>query len=123
VPQISDLTLSVLAALFELGIPAALIVMFVRSPRSRRWAVVLLGGLLPWVCLYIYGYISHLVDPVHSNFGFYAMWVMSFFLYVVSLLVCLALSLVPRPRHLLVRFVASFVLIACGIVWFGVRHG
>jgi len=97
------------ALLFELGVPSAAIIVMLRSPRLRKFVIVVLGAVTPLVLLYGAVVVAFLLNPNKGNiFAFYAMWVMSFFAYAAILLGGMALAFVPRPSNLYARFFIGF---------------
>jgi len=101
-----EMTLSVAAASFELGVPAGLFAFSLRRPKIRRTTVVVLGATSLPLILYLLIAASHFLSPAGNSqdFAFYAMWVMTFGAYVAVLVGATAVALVPRPAHLGVRF-------------------
>ena len=97
------------ALLFELGVPSAAIIVMLRSPRLRKFVIVVLGAVTPLVLLYGAVVVAFLLNPNKGNiFAFYAMWVMSFFAYAAILVGSIALAFVPRPSNLYARFFIGF---------------
>jgi hypothetical protein len=97
------------ALLFELGVPSAAIIVMLRSPRLRKFVIVVLGAVTSLVLLYGAVVVAFLLNPNKGNiFAFYAMWVMSFFAYAAILLGGMALAFVPRPSNLYARFFIGF---------------
>jgi hypothetical protein len=101
-----DTTLSIGAASLEIGAPACFVALILHRPKVRRFAVVILGATCIPLGLYLLIAISHFLHPADKNveFAFYAMWVMTFEVYIALLVGATAMAFVPRPTNLIVRF-------------------
>ena len=116
--------LTVGAAAVELGVPAACLLGWVRRPEWRPKIVVALGAVAPWMCLYAATLATWLVTQTREGlWAVLAMWVMSFFLYVPTLVVATLLAWVPRPRALAWRAIGGMLatLAIIGAATFGLR--
>jgi hypothetical protein len=102
----SDDTLTIGAAALELGVPFAAALLFWRDPPLRPRIAVILGALTPLLLLYFMLTLGYLIGPPSqgSRWSFGAVWLMSFVPHVASLLLGLALSMLPRPRASHLRF-------------------
>lgn len=101
----TETQMNVGAIVVELGLPLALIVLMTLNPKATPRAIVILGAVFPALCLYVAVTISYLVSGGQSDiFAFFAMWVMTFAVYVAAALGGLAMSFVRRPAGKLARF-------------------
>lgn len=104
--DISETYLTLGAAAFELGVPVAAVVALVFAPRMRKFAAVLLGVVTPLLLVYavaVGSYFFASAEP-SSRFSFYAVWVMSFVVYLALVLVGVALAFIPKPSNLYGRY-------------------
>lgn len=94
------------ALAFDWGVPLITAAVLVRRPRLRRYATVVLGALTPALVFYACVTIAYAFNPKDTDniFAFYAMGVMTFFLYVVLFVAGLLLGLLPKPSNLYVRY-------------------
>ena len=94
----------------ELGVPTAAIMVMLRAPRLRKFVIVVLGAVTPFLLLYGAVAIAFLLNSSDRGniFAFYAMSVMSFFAYAAILVGGIALAFVPKPSNLYARFFIGF---------------
>lgn len=101
----TETSMNIGAIALELGLPVGLLVLVALRPEARPKAAVILGALLPALCLYCAMAASFLISRGKSDiFAFYAMWVMTFAPYVALALGGFALSFLRRPRSIWARF-------------------
>ena len=117
----TDVSLTIAAMLVELGLPGALLWAYVRLPRFRKRAVVVLGALVPFLAGYLYLALSQLFSSAQdSGWAFGAVWIMTFAMYMAALLLGTAMSLIPSPEHLFGRFMIGLATlpILVGFIYF-----
>jgi len=110
------------SVLFELGLPAGLLIAWVRVPNARKRVAVVLGAITPLLATYLYITAAHsFVAAYKDTWAFNAMWLMSFFPFLACAIVGGALSLVPRPTNLAARYFVglSVPLLVALLVWLG----
>jgi hypothetical protein len=114
----SDSKLNILAGVFEIGMPLALVAAMIRRPSVRGRLAVLLGATVPFLLLYACISLAYFWNPSGrgNKFAFLAGWEMSFAAYVGAVLVGIGLSFVPRPRNLYLRFVMGCAAIPVGFI-------
>ena len=101
----NDAILILVSVLIEIGIPAILIVLIFKYRKGRRYTVVLLGSVMPWMILYIAGTVFYLIDPDAFTMKLGFLFVMSFIFFGLSFVMGLLVSLIPYPRNLKMRFI------------------
>lgn len=101
----SDVILSAFAISLELGVPAIALWACTRSV-LRSKAITVLGATTPYLTLYLAATVSYVLDSddLDNRFSFFAMWGMSAIPYTFGVGTALALSLIPRPQFLVLRF-------------------
>jgi hypothetical protein len=93
------------AVTVELGLPAGLLILMALKPGIRPRAVVMLGAIFPLLCLYAVVAASYLSSGGTADiFSFYAMWIMTFAVYVAVAVGGLAVSFFRRPKNHWARF-------------------
>ena len=114
--------LNIGAILLEFGSPAAILAVWLHSLQLRSRLVVVLGAAAPLLCSYAYVVVRHaFVSRTDVDWGFYAMWLMTFWPYLACLVLGMGLSLLRQPVHLAMRFVVG--LAAPVGVWFLIQGG
>ena len=103
---------------FDLAIPVVAVTVMLRMPRWRKQAVVVLGAISPLLVFYASVAAAYVLHPKQNVFAFYAMGVMTFFAYVVMLVVGLALAFLSRPANLYARFAIGFASVPLTYVIF-----
>lgn len=80
------------------------------QPTFRPFAASLLGSITPLSTVFLYTGVDFIVHQRSGpeSFGFYAMWLMGFAGYVVSLLAGLGLCFIRAPRPFAGRFILAF---------------
>lgn len=78
-------------------------------PSFRPLAASALGGIAPLSLAFLYVTFDFYLNQRTGEdaFAFYAMWIMGFWAYVLSLLFGLGVGLIERPHSLIGRFVAA----------------
>jgi len=111
--DIDDDTLSLIAAAIYVAVPVILVWRSVVRPAFRPLAASMLGGIAPLSFIYLYVSIDFYVNQRTGEdaFAFYAMWIMGFGAYVVSLVVGLGLGFLNRPRNMIGRFTAAAAVV------------
>ncbi|WP_445145029.1 hypothetical protein [Dyella sp. Tek66A03] len=101
-----DMTLSIAAASFELGVPAGALALYLYRPKHRRAVIVVLGATCLPLALYLLIVAGHFLSSAgkSQDFAFYAMWVMTFWAYLAVLVGAIAVAFVSRPTNLVARF-------------------
>lgn len=100
-----EVAMSIGAIVIELGLPVALLALAMFSLRLRPKAVVMLGALSPMLCVYGAIGFGYLFSWKNADiFALYAMWVMTFAVYIGIALGGLAASFLTRPRGSFARF-------------------
>ena len=109
--ELSENQLNLAAILFEIGVPVAAIVVAVRVSRLRKFTVVILGAIAPPLLFYLAVAVAYYLNPSDKGniFAFYAMWIMSFFVYATLFLGGLILAFIPRPSNLYGRFFLGMI--------------
>ena len=96
------------ALVFDLAVPLSAIAVMLRVPRLRDRAVVVLGAISPLLVFYASVAVAYFLHPKQNVFAFYAMGGMTFFAYLVLLVMGFALAFIPKPANLYARFVMGF---------------
>jgi hypothetical protein len=89
------------AACLELGSPLLVAALYWRMPQFRARLIVLLGALTPAIAIYALlfaGYLNN-SNPRDAWWAFSAVWEISFFPYVATLVAGLAFSFSSRPHQ------------------------
>jgi hypothetical protein len=105
-------TVTILSAAFELAFPALLAVATLRWPRIRRWSVVILGAVTPFLLFYAFTTVAFFLEQEAALLGFNAMWDLSLIPFALSIALGAALSIVPVPRTASARYVFGFAVSA-----------
>jgi len=110
----SDNLLTLLAVSIEFGVPIILLAALARVPRFRRRVVVVLGAITPVMLFYVDILFAYVRNPTNTGnrFAFYAGWEMTLAAFLLSLILGILLSFVPRPANLYGRYG-----LACSIVF------
>ncbi len=112
--------LLITATLFiEIGIPIILMALICFYKEMRRYTVVQLGAVLPWLIFYLVCAIYYALNPNRFSMGFGFIFVMTFIFYCLSFVIGFLISLVPYPKSLKFRFIIGF---ASPFVLYGVRE-
>ncbi len=121
----SDAILILTSVLIEIGITAILIALIVYYKDWRRYTVVHLASVIPWLLFYVVFTVYYLSDPGAIDMGLGFIFVLSFIFFGLSLIVGIIISLVPFPRNLKVRFLigltAPFILYGFREFWIIMR--
>ena len=116
----SEDALTIIAIAFEAGVPAALLWIYFRDNRFQSRLIVILGAITPMLLFYaaIIGVYLFDQNAPASKFSFAVVWMMSFFVYVLSLVAGALLSLLPWPSRMSFRFLAGFLVapMTCAVV-------
>jgi hypothetical protein len=103
--------------LVELGVPLVLIATLFVAPRLRPFSYSVLGAVTPFLFAYVSVFTATAGSLNSVDKGLVeAIWVMSFFAYLVALVVGVALGLTARPKHSTMRF-ATASIVSIGVVW------
>ncbi len=117
----SDKILILASVLIEIGITAILIALIVYYKDWRRYTVVHLASVIPWLLFYIVFTFYYLSNPGSIDMGLGFIFVLSFIFFGLSLIVGIIISLVPFPRNLKIRFLigltAPFILYGFREFW------
>jgi len=109
------------AIIVELGLPVALLALAMFNLKLRPKAIVMLGALSPMLCVYGAIGFSYLFSWKNADmFALYAMWVMTFAVYVGIALGGLAASFLRRPKGSFARF--SMGVLTVPISYFAFVH-
>ncbi len=121
----SDKILIFASVLIEIGITAILIALIVYYRDWRRYTVVHLASVIPWLLFYIVFTVYYLSNPNAIDMGLGFIFVLSFIFFGLSLIVGIIISLVPFPRNLKIRFLigltAPFILFGFREFWIMMR--
>ena len=110
-----DETLTFVAITIELGLPVALVTLFVHRPTARRRVVVMLGSVTPAILFYLSGAaIAMFGSGRWDLWAFGAMWEMTLAPYIAIALVGWALCMLPRPNHLVGRYCVGLGAVPVG---------
>ena len=104
----NDDLLIITAILIEIGIPIVLIALIFLYKEWRRYTVVQLASVIPWLVFYLLCTIYYLLNPNSPKMGLGIIFVMSFIFYGFTFLLGFLFSLVPYPKTLKLRFVVGF---------------
>ena len=104
----NDDLLIITAILIEIGIPIVLIALILLYKEWRRYTVVQLASVIPWLVFYLLCTIYYLLNPNSPKMGLGLIFVMSFIFYCFTFLLGFLFSLVPYPKTLKFRFVVGF---------------
>jgi predicted permease len=110
------------SVLFEIGLPAGLLLAWHRVPNARKRIAVVLGAITPLLAAYLYVTATHsFVETAQDAWAFNAMWLMTFFPFLTCAIVGAALSLVSRPANLVARYFVglSAPLLVVLLIWVG----
>ena len=99
-----DELLIIASVLIEIGITTLLIALIILYKNWRRYTVVQLASVIPWLLFYIVFTIFYLSNPGSTDMRLGFIFVMSFIFYCLSLIIGTLISLVPYPRNLKMRF-------------------
>lgn len=113
----TDTQLTIGAALVEIGVPVALVITLFIAPRFRPLCYSILGSVTPLLFAYFSTIVSTwgVTDPA-ERWAVGAMWSMSFFPYLVVLVIGVLLGLSRRPKRSVSRFLLSAVVSIC-VLW------
>ncbi len=121
----SDKILIFASVLIEIGITAILIALIVYYRDWRRYTVVHLASVIPWLLFYSVFTAYYLSNPGAIDMGLGFIFVLSFIFFGLSLIVGIIISLVPFPRNLKIRFLigltAPFILFGFREFWIILR--
>lgn len=120
--ELSEAQMNFGAILFELGLPVVAITIALRWPACRTFVVAILGAVTPALVFYAAATIAYCLNPADKGhiIAFYAMWLMSFFAYVVLFLGGLIAAFIPKPSNPYLRFLTG---LACGAAFFALVNG
>lgn len=104
----SDDLLIIAAIFIEIGIPIVLIALIFLFKEWRRYTVVQLASVIPWLVFYLLCTIYYLLNPNAPEMGLGFIFVMSFIFYGFTFVLGFLFSLVPYPKTLKLRFVVGF---------------
>jgi len=109
--DIEGLVFIVTAILIELGLPIVLLVLCFKTPSKRPFLVPILSATVPFIIGYAYTIIGHILKPTSDTYwAVSAMWEMSFFLYVATVILSMIVSfLMPRKTNLLIRAILGAI--------------
>lgn len=112
------------AVAFELGLPVLLVLLAVYVPSLRALSISVLGAITPLLVVYLALGVFHVMDPIDSDWAFSAVWLMTFFAYLLLVAVGLFLGFWRKPRGLVARYVlAALVAPVCaGLVLAAYGH-
>ncbi len=99
----NELQLTIVAFLIELGVPLILFLLVIRTPKYRKRLIVPLGSTLPFLFVYVSIAITYMFYPADNLFAISAVWIMSFGLYIVTVIIAFLLSFIPKPSNLAIR--------------------
>lgn len=116
---IQDNLLSFAAALFYFAVPAALIGIAFRYPSVRPRVASVIGALTPILLYFIAFSIVYLFANLgpEDTWAFHAMWLMSFFAYVICVALGSVLAFIKWPAAVRERYavaVISTLVVATG---------
>ncbi len=95
----SDGTINIIAIVLELGFPLVLIAVCYFKAGVRNRLAPLLGILTPVLMAYLYQIVGyHFINAEAFSFGYYAVWVLTFPLYCVFVVVGFLLSITLRSK-------------------------
>lgn len=104
----TDHSLTIASALFELSVPVAIAIAFVRVPATRKPVAVVLGAITPLVAAYACVALGYLLAPQENVWAVGAMWVISFVPFLACAVIGALLAFIDRPNHPFARFVMGF---------------
>ena len=103
--EIDDTVLALGSILFELGLPIVLTVLYLKSP-SKKYLLFCLSSLVPNLFFYLVTTAGYLLHPTKDNtWSFFAMWEMSFILYLFTALLSITVGY-GLKKHLKIWWVA-----------------
>lgn len=90
-------------------------------PSFRPLAASALGSIAPLSFAFLYVSLDFYLNQRTGEdaFAFYAMWIMGFGAYVLSLVVGLGIGKIKRPQNLIVRFTAAATVVC--LIYVGVN--
>ena len=100
--------LLIIAAIFiEIGIPIVLIALIYLYKEWRRYTIVQLASVIPWLVFYLLCTIYNLLNPNASEMGLGFIFEMSFIFYCFTFVLGCLFSPAPYPQTLKFRFVVG----------------
>ncbi len=106
----SDNLLIIASILIEIGIPIVLIALIFLYKEWRRYTVVQLASVIPWLIFYIICTLYYFLNPNSLKMSLGFIFVMSFIFYCFTFVIGFLLSLVPYPKNLKLRFIVGLSL-------------
>lgn len=110
----NETSLTIAAAILEIGTPIVLLAVFKFFPRARKRLIVIIGSLTPISLLYLGFFISLLWMPESqkedNDWAMHAMWGMSFAAFALSLLIGVFLAFFKRPEGMRKRYLFGFMV-------------
>ena len=100
----SDQVLLIAAVFIEIAIPAILVGLTLKYKKGRRYTVVQLGSVIPWLVFFLAATIFYFISPDASRINMSFIFAMSFIFYCFSFVIGFLVSLIPYPRNLKIRF-------------------
>ncbi len=91
----------------EIGIPIVLIALIFLHKEWRRYTVVQLASVIPWLIFYMLCTIYYFFNPNSLKMGLGFIFVMSFIFYCFTFVIGFLLSLVPYPKNIKLRFIVG----------------
>lgn len=105
-----DYYLTIIAIVFEFGLPFVLAYIALEKVEFRRVIVPVVGAVSPFLLVYVAGSVTHILFPPDELSMFEAIFIMSFLPYVVFLAIGLALGIfLPKNMRLWSRYLLSFL--------------
>jgi len=109
----NDTIRTIIAATLEIGTPVGLLLAYKFLPGWRKRLIVILGSLTPISATLTYVGLAYLLgngkDP-DAEWAFGAMWVMSFVVFVLSVLIGVILALLKKPVGLIKRYFLGLIV-------------
>ena len=105
----TEVSLNILAIAIEIGFPLVLLGIAAKYPSTKPKVASIIGAVSPLLVAYIATWITWLFSDRSSeaSFGIHAMWVMSFFVYLMAFAIGVCLSFSQRPASIVWRFVSA----------------
>lgn len=106
----SSETLFILTAAFELGLPIILLAISAFLPNARKWAVVMLGALTPFLLLYVVTLVRlFILADKDAGWIYGGMWSISLIPYLVCAVLGFGIGMIPVPRGGSMRYIVGLL--------------
>jgi len=114
----TDALLTVATISIEIGTLVGALVAWMRMPKARPRLAVFLGALAPLFLVYVYVVVERQFSTrTDVEWAFYAMWIMTFWLYLACAIIGVCLLFLKRPVGLVARFFVGLAAPVCVVAF------